>query len=69
MELDWSGIIKNMKGNFLVISKSCSMLVVNDFFPRSGDGIGKSIMSMIMLNLNKFIFIGSCSLRFCFIDC
>jgi hypothetical protein len=33
----------NMKGNFLVISKSCSMLVVLDFFPRSDDGLGKSI--------------------------
>jgi hypothetical protein len=48
LELDWSGIIGNMKGNFLVISKSYSLLVVDDFFPRSDDGLGKSIMNLLL---------------------
>jgi hypothetical protein len=48
LEFDWSGIIGNMKGNFLVISKSCSVIVVDDFFPRSDDGLGKSIMNLFL---------------------
>jgi hypothetical protein len=48
MELDWYGIIRNMKGNFLVISKSYSIPVVDDFFPRSDDGIGNSFLNLFL---------------------
>jgi hypothetical protein len=32
---------QNMKGHFLFISNTCSMLIVSDFFPRSDDWLGK----------------------------
>ena len=56
LKLDWSGIIGNMKENFLVISKSCSILVVDDFFPRSDDGLGKIIMNPLFWNPWKWIY-------------
>jgi hypothetical protein len=37
-----------MKGNFLFISKSYSILVVDDFFPTSDDGLGKNILNLLL---------------------
>jgi hypothetical protein len=48
LEMDRSRIIQNMKGNFLIISKSCYVLVVVDFFPSSDDGLGKSMLNLLI---------------------
>jgi hypothetical protein len=47
LEVDWSGIVGNMKGNFLIISKSCFVFVVVDFFPRFDDRLGKIILNLV----------------------
>jgi hypothetical protein len=54
LELDWFGIIWNVKGHFHFVSKTCFVLVVDDFFPRSDDGLGKCKWNLFMTN---FIFI------------
>jgi len=41
LKLDWFGVVWNMKGHILVISKTNFVLVVDKLFPRSDDGLGK----------------------------
>ena len=48
LKLDWLGVIRNVRGHFLFISKDGSMLIVNDLFPRSNDGLGKNKNNMYM---------------------
>jgi hypothetical protein len=40
-ELDWFGIIWNVIRNFHFVSKTYLVLIVDDLFPRSDDGLGK----------------------------
>ena len=51
LKLDWLGVIRNVRGHFLVISKTSSKLVVNDLLPRSNDGIGKCKRNLCMENI------------------
>ena len=57
IELVWSW---NMKSHILFIFELCYVLLVVDFFPRFEDRLGKSLLNLFMLNLDKFIFIWSC---------
>ena len=41
LKLNGLGIVWNMKGHLLVISKTCYVLVMDKLFPRSKDGLGK----------------------------
>jgi hypothetical protein len=63
-EVDWSRIVRNMKGNFIIISESCSMLVVKDFFPRSHDRLGKIILYLMLFHALMTIFF--CNFKFTF---
>ena len=49
MESIWSGIVENMESNFLIISKSCFLFVVINFFPRFDDMLNKIMFSLMFL--------------------
>ena len=51
LKLDWLGVILNVRGHFLVVSKVGSVLVVNNLFPRFDDGIGKYKWNLCMENI------------------
>jgi hypothetical protein len=54
LELDWFGIIQNVKDEFLFISNTYFMLTVSGFFPRYDDWLGKR---KVKLFVHNFIFI------------
>ena len=41
LKFDGLGVVQNMKGHLLVISKTCFVLVMDKLFPRFDDGLGK----------------------------
>ena len=53
LEPDFLGIIWNVIGHFHFVSKTCFVLVVDDLFPRSDDGLGKCKRNLFM---KSFIF-------------
>ena len=54
LKLDWLGVIRNVRGHFLVISKTGFVFVVNDLFPRSDNGLRKIKLNMCIIFIWTF---------------
>ena len=52
LKLNGLGVVWNMKGQVLVISKTSYVLVVDKLFPRSDDGLGKCRLSFCICMYN-----------------
>ena len=46
LKFDGLGVVWNMKGQLLVISKTSFVLVVDKLFPRSNDGLGRCMFDV-----------------------
>ena len=55
-KLNWFGVFWNMKSHRFFISKSFSLSVVSNFFPRSDDGLGKIISKLLLWHHLRLIF-------------
>ena len=56
LKLNGLGIVWNMKGQVLVISKTSSVLVVDKLFPRSDDGLGKVQTEFLHLHVQVLLY-------------
>jgi len=59
LKLNGLGVVWNMKGHVLVISKTSFVLVVDKLFPRSDDGLGKCKLNFCICMYNC-CFMGVC---------